>query len=239
MCSSFCNYKIFPVFVCFIFIGIIPVVVFAGEEISVPIEGVTTFKYSPAGYSLVQPDGIIVTVSEFSGHHLGLFVMENQPILSVDASSSNTTLDESITIQKRLIEDKDNYSYDSEGETSFAGKPAFFIDFTYTDEFGNEKAVHEIIAINEGYKYILMSTMDNSSSNTEIIEQMLNSFEFIPISEDGISKMVRSKMERMNEPSKAYRHLSYSLSNSSDYSWDYYYDWCNCNTSYIDYYCEC
>ncbi len=239
MCLSFCNDGIILLIICFIFIGIIPVAGYDGEDIIVPLEGVTTFKYSPAGYSLAQPDGIMVTVSEFSGHHLGLFIQENQPILSVDASLTNMTLDEIVEAQKKIIEEKDDYAYNSEGETSFAGQSAFFINFTYSDEFANEKQVHEIIAINEGFKYILMSTIDNSTSNNEIIDQMLNSFQFIPMSDDGISKMVRSKMERMNEPSKGYRHLSYSVSNSSDYSWDYYYDWCQCNTSYIDYYCDC
>lgn len=209
------------------------------EDMSVPLEGITIYKNSPYGYLLNQPDGIMLTVSAFSGHNLLLFLKEDKPFLSVDVVQSNSTLDENIAIQKTLIEKKKDSKFISEGETTLAGQPAFFVNFTYIDELGKEKSTHEIIAINRGFNYILMFDENDTVLNKKILSEMINSFEYIPVGEDSISKMVKTKMKRMSEPSKAYRYHSYSLSNSYDYSWDYYYDWCNCNTSYIDYYCEC
>jgi len=68
---------------------------------------------------------------------------------------------------------------------------------------------------------------------------MISSFEFVPIEEDTVSKMIKSKMKQMQAPDKGYRRSSYTYTSYEYYSWDYYYDWCYCSTSYINYYCWC
>ncbi len=209
-------------------------------DLSVPVPGVTVYKNGPSGYSLHQPDELVATVSEYAGHDVVMFLSDNQSVLTIDAMKSNLTLDELISDQKSKIETKDNYQLISEGETTLSGEPAYSIEFKYTDEIGTEKTVDQIMCVNRDFEYIIQ---EDKTSGDEAIAlmagDMISSFEFVPIEEDTISKMIKSKMKQMQAPDKGYRRSSYSYTSYQYYSWDYYYDWCYCSTSYINYYCWC
>lgn len=209
------------------------------EDITVPVIGVTTFKYSPAGFQLTQPEKITTTLSEFNGHQLVLFLADNQSVLSVDAIQSNMTLDEAIADEKSKMETKTDYSLVNEEETTLGGLEANKIVFTYTDDLGEQKKTDTIIAVNNGVEYVLMSDANATEETQTTIKELIDSFEYIPIEDDNISKMIKTKMKQLNEPDKGYRSRWYSYSTYHYYSWDYYYDWCFCHSPRISYYCWC
>lgn len=210
------------------------------DDQSVPVAGVTVYKNSPSGYALNQPDGLVATVSEYAGHNVVIFLSENQTILTLDAMQSNLTLDELMSDQKSKIESKEGYELISEGEITLGGESAYDIKFTYTDEIGTVKSIDEIMSVNNGIEYVIQVDKTSWDETSDLItEDMINSFEFIPVAEDTISKMIKSKMKQVQAPDKGYRRSSYSYTTYEYYSWDYYYDWCYCNTPHINYYCWC
>lgn len=230
--------------ICVLFTTLTPVLaenetVPVGEEITVPVVGETVFKYSPAGYQTVQPDGVNTTLSEFNTHQLVLFLTENQSVLSVDAITTNMTLDEAIADEKSKMETKKDYTLVSEENTTLAGQPAYAVTFSYTDELGDSKETKTIIAVNNGLEYVLMSDAKADGDTAVAIKTLIDSFEFVPVQEDNISKMIKTKMKDLTEPDKHYRRHHYTRSVFHYYTWDYYYDWCFCHSPHIRHYCWC
>lgn len=245
MCWIIRTLTLFLVSVCLITAGALPVLaedetIPVEEEITVPVEGVTMFKYSPAGFQLTQPDGITSTVSEFDVVQLIVFLNEEQSFLTVDVTASNETLEDAVAAQKVKMEEKPDYALISEEDTTLGGVPAVKVTFSYTDEIETEKTTEAIIVVNEGYQYVLMSDADADAETAALITDMVDTFEFIPVGEDNISKMVKTKMKQMEEPDKGFRWSSYSYNTYHYYSWGYAYDWYSyIRTPTLGYYCWC
>jgi hypothetical protein len=171
----------------------------ASEDITVPVEGVTTFKYGPAGFEVSHPEEIgNATISEFDDHQLFFFISKDDEknVLSVDVVTSNLTLDEAVSEWKDVIGNKTDFKLVSEKETTLGEKPAQVIEFTYTED-GEEIKSESIVAVNNGFMYILM----NDSGNA-VAKDLTDSFTFIDVQEDNISKMVQTKMEKVTAPDK-------------------------------------
>lgn len=206
------------------------------EDNTILTEEMTIFKYSPAGFSLIQPDRITATVDVCSGRTLVNFFREKQLVLSVDVNATNSTLNESIADQKDMLEKKKGYSLISEGERNLSDQPGFFIYFKYADKLGEENLINETILVNSGYKYILRIYLNKAGLEKDQMSDLINSFKFVPVGEDSISKMIKTEMTRITDPSKDYIIHTYKTSYFDYFNWDNYNYWCNCNCSYVDHY---
>lgn len=220
----------------------------ASNESSAPVKGMTVFKYSPAGYSIDQPDGLTSSISEFAGHTLVAFTTDtNKTVLSIDVMATNLTLDEVNADIKTQIESKTDYKFISEEDTTLDGKPAKETVFSYSPAEGVTKEVTQVVSVDNGNQYVVRTeAIDGDTTEQEIGLGMVESFKFIPIGDDNISKMVKSKFKKSAKPDKGYNIYSYSTySLVPDYSWwegyhwDYVEEWCTCMVETIDYYCWC
>jgi len=212
------------------------------EQIIVPVEGLTVFKYSPAGFQMTQPDGVTTTISETDGgQQLIMFLTESNMVLSADFIASNKTLAEVVEDQIELFSSKDDYARISKEEITLGEKPAYKVSFSYTDEELNETIYKDaVISVNEGLRYVLMSDTDASEETLGQVKELLDSFVYIPVQEDNISKMIKTKMKQMEEPEKGFRWTSYSYNTYHYYSWGYAYDWYSyIRTPTLSYYCWC
>ena len=212
------------------------------EQIMVPVEGLTIFKYSPAGFQMTQPDGVTTTISETDGgQQLIMFLTESNMVLSADFIASNKTLAEVVEDQIELFSSKDDYARISKEEITLGEKPAYKVSFSYTDEELNETIYKDaVISVNEGLRYVLMSDTDASEETLGQVKELLDSFVYIPVQEDNISKMIKTKMKQMEEPEKGYRsYRSYSYTTYHYYSYSYYNSWCYYCYSPVRYYCWC
>jgi hypothetical protein len=205
------------------------------EDTTFLTEGVTIFMYSPAGFSLIQPEGITATIDECPVHTLVNFLRGKQSVLSVDVNASNSTLNEIIAVQKDMLKKIKGYSLISEGEKNLSGQPGFFIYYKYSDKFGEENLIKEIISVNNGYKYILITYLNKNTSEKDQTSDLINSFKFVPIGEDSISKMIKTKMTHITDPSKFVTN-KYTTSYYDASIWGNCNIWCNCNSSYIYHY---
>ena len=196
----------------FALVGILPVLAedtaIEEEIIEVPIEGVSIFKYSPAGFSINQPDGIATSVSEFGEHQVIIFENNNNfSVLTVDVTNSGSSLDESVAAIKANISQFNNYKLESEEETTIGDIPAYKIKYSHNPENSGEDAitlnVTQIISINNGLLYVL--TMDvGTEESLATASEMIETIKFVPIEDDNVSKMIKSKFQKMTKPDKSF-----------------------------------
>ncbi|HWQ65603.1 MAG TPA: hypothetical protein VN372_01915 [Methanospirillum sp.] len=218
------------------------------SEEGAPEMGVAVFKYSPVGISMTQADGVTSSISEFAGHTLIAFTTDtNKTALSVDVLATNLTLEEINADILTKMESKKDFKLISEEETTLGGVPAHKDVFTYSPFEGVSKEVTQIAAVNNGNQYVIQTeAIDGDKSAQELGVPMIESFQFIAIADDNISKMVKSKFKKSAKPSKGYSIYSYpTYSTELDWSWyegyhwDYVEEWCTCMVETIDYYCWC
>lgn len=196
------------------------------EDITVPVEGVEKFVYGPAGFEVVKPEGLnSTTIAEYEGHQVFMFISDDDDdALSIDVVETNMTLEEAVAEWKAVAEAKENYKLTSENETTLGGEPATEIVFSYSDETGDKEET-ALIAVNNGLEYVILYKTNADEECAMIIQEILDSFTYIPIEEDNISKMVKTKMVKVAAPDKFGWGSSYSYQYQEQYSWDYFGGW--------------
>lgn len=176
--------------------------------ISVPVEGISIFKYSPAGISINQPDGVLTSVSEIGEHQLMVFENNaNLSVLTIDVTKSKDTLNESVSAIKGNNSKLSNYNLVSEENVSLEDQPAYKIKFTYKPENTGSNDITlnatQIISVNNGLLYVLTTDVGNDETQA-VADDMIKTFKFIPIADDNVSKMVKSKFQKMTKPDKSF-----------------------------------
>ena len=174
------------------------------EEISVPLEHVTSFSYGPAGFKIIQPEAISnTTLGEVGDRQVFIFYVTDEKAVTIDATKTNLSLSDAFESWKSVTGEKDSYSLVSEDEITIGGEPAYQVEYSYQDD-ANEKQEQAIITVHNGIVYVIQSDSGASEAVKSSAQSIIDSFEFIPVEDDNISKMVKSKMKKLTEPGKYY-----------------------------------